>query len=433
MKGGSGISNGLQHVHESTPLLGMKEGASKKASTLKTYGNIFVAIVGSGVLGLPYTFKTSGYAVAAISVVCSSVLSWHCMMKLVKCRNELESRGNHIVVSYGDLGELAFGNWARQFVDFMILISQSGCCVAYLIFIGQNVASIVTGDISRYSYFIAILFPLQMLLSWIRSLAGLAPFSFFADACNILAMAVVVKDDVHDFTDFSKVTAFQGWSAVPFAVGVAIYCYEGFGMTLTLQSSMQRPKEFGRALAVAFGFITALYVFFGFIGYLAYGDETKDIITLNLPNDWTTIAVKGGLSIGLFFTFPVMLYPVHEIFERKMLMSHWFQDYCSHPVLELSMRNGLRGLIVLAIAIVAATVPGFGLFISFVGSTVCAMIAFVIPAFLHIQICGETSSFVSKLVDSTLIISGVVFAGYGTFITGLDIFRANQPGPLPGA
>lgn len=338
------------------------------------------------------------------------------------------------MTSYGDLGELAFGNWGRQFVDVMILISQSGCCVAYLIFIGQNVSSIATGDTARYSFYIAALFPLQVLLAWIRSLAGLAPFSFFADACNILAMAVVVKDDVHDFTDFSKIQPFQGWSSVPFAIGVAIYCFEGFGMTLSLQSSMEKPKDFGRALAEAFGFITVLYLSFGFIGYLAYGDQTMDIITLNLPNDWTTIAVKAGLSVGLFFTFPVMLYPVHEIFERKMLMSLWFQDYCSHPVLETSMRNGLRGLIVLAIAVVAATVPGFGAFISFVGSTVCAMIAFVIPAVLHIQVCGETSGFVSKVVDGTLLICGLGFAGYGTYTATLNVFMPNHiPGSLPGS
>jgi proton-coupled amino acid transporter len=185
-------------------------------------------------------------------------------------------------------------------------------------------------------------------------------------------------------------------------------------------------------LAVAFSVITALYLSFGFTGYFAYGEETKDIISLNLPNDWTTIAVKAGLSIGLFFTFPVMLYPVHEIFERKMLMNHWFQEYCSHPVVDLSLRNGLRGIIVLAIAIVAAKVPGFGLFISFVGSTVCAMLAFVIPALLHIKVCRQSSNMLSKGIDLALIGSGFLFAIYGTYTTALDIFGSNQ-GELPGS
>jgi solute carrier family 36 (proton-coupled amino acid transporter) len=49
-------------------------------------------------------------------------------------------------------------------------------------------------------------------------------------------------------------------------------------------------------LAQAFLAITLTYVFFGVFGYLAYGDETKDIITLNLPNNWSSAAVKVGYT-----------------------------------------------------------------------------------------------------------------------------------------
>lgn len=51
-------------------------------------------------------------------------------------------------------------------------------------------------------------------------------------------------------------------------------------------------------LAQAFLAITFTYVFFGTFGYLAYGDETKDIITLNLPNNWSAAAVKVGCTFS---------------------------------------------------------------------------------------------------------------------------------------
>ena len=54
------------------------------------------------------------------------------------------------------------------------------------------------------------------------------------------------------------------------------------------------------------------------IGYAAFGEETRDIITLNLPQDWTTVAVKLALCLGLLFTFPVMMVPVFEILERSL-------------------------------------------------------------------------------------------------------------------
>lgn len=59
-------------------------------------------------------------------------------------------------------------------------------------------------------------------------------------------------------------------------------------------------------------------------GYAAFGEHTRDIITLNLPEDWSTVAVKLSLCLGLLFTFPVMMVPVYEIVERSLQSKvHW--------------------------------------------------------------------------------------------------------------
>ncbi len=54
------------------------------------------------------------------------------------------------------------------------------------------------------------------------------------------------------------------------------------------------------------------------VGYLAFGPATQDIITFNLPQDWTTAAVKLSLCVGLFFTFSPMMIPVYQIVERGL-------------------------------------------------------------------------------------------------------------------
>merc|ERR1719211_676429 len=70
--------------------------------------------------------------------------------------------------------------------------------------------------------------------------------------------------------------------------------------------------------------ITTLYIIFGAAGYLSYGPETKDIITLNLPAnaglDFSVI-IKGCLCFSLFFTYPIMMFPVTSILEKKMAIS----------------------------------------------------------------------------------------------------------------
>nr|DAD46545.1 TPA_asm: hypothetical protein HUJ06_016482 [Nelumbo nucifera] len=243
-------------------------------SSVQTLGNIIVSIVGTGVLGLPFAFKVAGWLAGSLGV---------------HCRDRLASEEVH---TYGDLGFKAFGRTGRYLTEFLICISQCGGSVAYLVFIGQNLSSIVGTHTLTLSSCIFLLVPVEIALSWIRSLSALSPFSIFADICNVLAIAIVVKEDLQLFDGFSKREVITSVGGLPFAGGVAVFCFEGFGMTLALEASMRERKNFRWVLGQAFTGITLVYVLFGFFGYLAYGDQTRDIITLNLPKNWSATAVK---------------------------------------------------------------------------------------------------------------------------------------------
>ena len=114
---------------------------------------------------------------------------------------------------------------------------------------------------------------------------------------------------------------------LPFFTGVAIYCYEGAGMILSLEASIAKDyrsrfkvtllfkwprniKIFQFIFSMAIMAMTALYILFGVCGYLSFGVDTQGIITLNLPAGPMPLTVKGCLCFSLFFTYPVMLFPV---------------------------------------------------------------------------------------------------------------------------
>ncbi|CAI6005385.1 unnamed protein product [Closterium sp. NIES-64] len=343
--------------------------------------------------------------------------------RAVRCRRLVAERGGAVINTYGDLGYHACGQVGQRAVDVLVLVSQGGCCVAYLIFVGENLASIVPAcptlpGTSIRTTLILLLSPLQVLLAWVRSLTGLAPFSIFADVANLLAMAVVIRDDVSSFTRPTAVYPWTGLAALPFALGVACYCYEGFAMTLPLEASMKDRSKFPLVLGGGMFCITLLYIAFGIVGYVAFQDNTKEIITLNLPRDLSTDVVKLGLCVGLFFTFPVMMHPVHEIFERRLMLTPAFQRHVQpYPRLRRFLLRSVRTLIVLAAALVAVQVPGFATFIAFVGSSVCALLAFVLPATFHLQILGSDATWGAILSDSALIAFGLAFAAYGTYST----------------
>jgi proton-coupled amino acid transporter len=87
--------------------------------------------------------------------------------------------------------------------------------------------------------------------------------------------------------------------------------------------------QFRATLTIGFVTITAIFLGFGSVGYVAYGEGTADPITRNLPEDWTSYGVKLALCCALFFTFPVMMVPVYDILERGLEGKQWFQTNVS--------------------------------------------------------------------------------------------------------
>ncbi|PKU81566.1 amino acid transporter ANT1-like [Dendrobium catenatum] len=396
------------------------------ATWTQTLGNIVVSIVGTGVLGLPYAFRMAGWLAGTVGVAVAGASTFFCMLLLIQCRDRLEEHEDEEIndevhiQSYGDLGAKVFGTTGRYLTELLVLTSQAGSAVAYLVFIGQNLSSLFTKAnqslVSPTVFIFFLLLPLEIILSFIRSLSSIAPFSAFADACNVLAMAIVIKEEIQMFNRFSwERSAFNGTWGLPFAGGVAVFCFDGFSMTLPLEASMADRRKFRWVLLVAFMAITTVYISFGIFGYLAYGDETKDIITLNLPNDWSAIAVKVGLCIALAFTFPIILHPIYEIIEMKLASSGWSQKLCCNAHGERLGLHGARMLVLLIITTVASCIPGFGAFISLVGSTVSAMLAFVLPATFHLLLLGSKLKLWQRAVDYLILIVGIAFAGYGTY------------------
>ncbi|KAG2305817.1 hypothetical protein Bca4012_085393 [Brassica carinata] len=425
------IKNVAANDDASLPLITSPSAtAGDRTSAIQTLGNIIVSIVGTGVLGLPYAFRVAGWFAGSLGVVIVGFATYYCMLLLIQCRDKLESEeGQEDSKTYGDLGFKCMGTNGRYLTEFLIFTAQCGGSVAYLVFIGRNLSSIFSSYGLNMVSFILILVPIEVALSWITSLSALSPFSIFADICNIIAMCFVVKENVEmvvggDFSFGDRTAIASTVGGLPFAGGVAVFCFEGFAMTLALEGSMREREAFPKLLGKVLAGITFVYVLFGFCGYMAYGDDTKDIITLNLPNNWSAIAVQIGLCVGLTFTFPIMVHPLNEIIEQKLkriecLQKHHHQQQYSNETSSVSryVIFTTRMLLVVGLAAIASLVPGFGTFASLVGSTVCALISFVLPASYHLTLLGPSLNLWNKSVDVFIVICGLLFAVYGTYNT----------------
>ncbi|KAJ3670651.1 hypothetical protein LUZ60_008077 [Juncus effusus] len=401
----------------SAPLLPPYPNSSSKhhlSSQPKTFANVFIAIVGAGVLGLPYTFMRTGWAAGTLILLAVSALTFHCMMLLVKIRRRLDTEKK--IGSFGDLGFAVWGNFGRFSVDVMIVLSQAGFCVGYLIFISNSLAHLFTLKtrsssplLTPKAVFIWAMLPFQLGLNSIKTLTLLAPLSIFADIIDLGAMGVVLGQDASIFlSNPPQVSPFTNSSVLLYGIGVAVYAFEGIGMVLPLESEAKEKLKFGKTLGLSMFVIAIMYGLFGVFGYLAFGEETRDIITTNFGTGWLTLIVQLGLCINLFFTMPVMMHPVYEVAER------WF---CKKNYNFL-----LRWVLVVIVSLVAMLVPNFADFLSLVGSSVCVVLGFVLPAAFHLKVLGGEMGLVGISADVVLVVVGVVLAVSGTWSSLMEIF-----------
>lgn len=403
----SSSSNALRPpppAREDTPLIGDGEHLSSQA---KTFANVFIAIVGAGVLGLPYTFKRTGWLTSLLMIFAVAALTHYCMMLLVHTRRRLESlTGSAKIASFGDLGYAACGSFGRSLVDVLIILAQAGFCVGYLIFIGNTLADLL--DSSKSLYIWACL-PFQLGLNSIKTLTRLAPLSIFADVVDLVAMAVVMVQEVLIVAkNGAVVRAFAGFSEFFYGLGVAVYAFEGIGMVMPLESEMREKKKFGKVLALTMAFISLLYGGFGALGYFAYGDETQDMITANLGPGVISTLVKLGLSVNLFFTLPIMMNPVYEIVERRFCGGR----YCIW----------LRWLWVFIVCLVALLVPNFADFLSLVGSCICCALGFVLPSLFHFMVFKDEMGRVAWFSDVAIFVLGIFLGVSGTWYALQEMF-----------
>uniref|UniRef100_A0A0E0KU07 Amino acid transporter transmembrane domain-containing protein n=1 Tax=Oryza punctata TaxID=4537 RepID=A0A0E0KU07_ORYPU len=390
------------------------------SSQPKTFANVFIAVVGSGVLGLPYTFSRTGWVAGSVLLLAVAALTFHCMMLLVACRRRL-AYDHPKIASFGDLGAAVCGAAGRHVVDVMLVLSQASFCVGYLIFISNTMAHLYpVGDSSPSSplltakaIFIWVMLPFQLGLNSIKTLTLLAPLSIFADVVDLGAMGVVLGQDVSTWlANKPPVFTFAGPTELLYGLGVAVYAFEGIGMVLPLEAEAADKRKFGGTLALSMAFIAVMYGLFGAMGYLAFGAATRDIITTNLGTGWLSVAVQLGLCINLFFTMPVMMNPVYEVAERLLCRKRyaWW----------------LRWLLVMVVGLMAMLVPNFADFLSLVGSSVCVLLGFVLPAAFHLKVFGAEIGWTGLAGDVAVIVVGTALAVSGTWTSLAQIFSSSD-------
>jgi proton-coupled amino acid transporter len=389
---------------------------------------IFKTYIGAGILGLPYAFAQGKFIAANVATLVCSLLSLYCIWLLLEAHAALP--GN--VTSLEDIVKESFGGRRTKlgrigyfFVQFIIAFTQTGFSIAYVIFVGQSIGSFAPHiDWRWFAFMFLPLFYALLLMKQFKSLGALVSFAFLSilgALVAVLAFCFAVHwDSFKANLNHAFLTQFEA-ANLPVCLGLVVYVFEGIGLVVPLRKAMKEPARFRSAVSLAYVFLTILFSVFPSLCYLALTDVSSGGVIADLPTSgsWAalSIALKVVLSVALWITYPVQMWPVLEIVEN-----HLFNRFT--PQLE-TKRNYVRFVATVFTVLIAVLVPHFSLFMALIGNLGSAMLMFVIPTACHVQVLRKSTSYIRLAFHGLIIAFGIAIAVIGT-IMSIDALATTQ-------
>ncbi|CAH0390791.1 unnamed protein product [Bemisia tabaci] len=311
--------------------------------------------------------------------------------------------------------------------SFLVMMEFSGGCV-YLIFIAENIKEVCDHLFSPAPlkfYLICLLGPLT-LLCWIKNLKNLAPGATLGTSCATVCIGAVY------FFIFSEPISLEGRKATgslkSFALffGTSMFALAAFAELMPIKNRMTKPANFTSVCGVvnvAMVPITLLYLTMGIFGYLAYGANTQNPITLNLPQTGIIGDLICGLLAGsVFLSFPIGFYVVvEELWHKNLKLKFGRSKYLDQ------WEYGIRTVLTFTTVLCCIAIPNLELFMALVGSLMMPAVGLWFPAIMHIlTFWNEYTGFKRVLLIfkiSILIFTGVFALVVSVSVTLLEIYE----------
>lgn len=194
------------------------------------------------------------------------------------------------------------------------------------------------------------IFPVTLLLSFIRTLNRLAVASLVANILQAIGLALIVEYLIRDLdkVNLRDRDHFRPISEMALGFGSAMFAFEGISVVLPLYSRMKTPRNMLGAcgvINVSFVCILILYFIMGLLGFLKYGHHVKDSITLNLPAEPLYDAVRAMFTASILLSYPLQFYVPNEIiwkWAKKNLLGPTEQELSVMRAIEVVIPPGTK-------------------------------------------------------------------------------------------
>ncbi|XP_050234812.1 lysine histidine transporter 1-like [Mercurialis annua] len=375
------------------------------------------AMVGAGVLSLPYAMSELGWGPGVAVLVLSWVITLYTLWQMVEMHEMVPGKRFD---RYHELGQHAFGEKLGLYIVVpQQLVVEVGSCIVYMVTGGKSLKKfhdLVCPDCKqiKQTYFIMIFATVHFVLSHLPNFNSIASVSLAAAVMSLSYSTIAWAGALHKGVQPDAEYGHKAKSAVGTmfnffsALGDVAFAYAGHNVVLEIQATIPSTPEVPSKVPMRKGVIAAYiivalcYFPVALIGYYVYGNAIEDniLISLNKPA-WLIAMANMFVVVHVIGSYQIYAMPVFDMMETLLVKKLNFKP-------SLILRFVVRNLYVAFTMFVAITFPFFGGLLGFFGGFAFAPTTYFLPCIMWLSIYKPRKFGLSWWTNWICIVIGVL-------------------------
>ncbi len=264
------------------------------------------AIIGAGILGLPYAISKAGFIPGLILIILLSLLMLFINLALGEVI--LRTSGTHQLVG---LARIYLGKNGKKLMFFAVIFGIYSALVAYLIGEGESLSQLIFGS-TKYAIFFGLLFWMTITLLLRAGLRGVRKIATY----GVIAAVIVILGIFIFFLPQINIQNLQtiNYSNLFFPIGTILFALLGFTAIPELRREINKQEgKLKKAIIIGTLIPVVLYILFTLTIIGVLGTNIQQVATLSFGPIVTLLGI-----FTMFSSYFVHSFILREIYRYDL-------------------------------------------------------------------------------------------------------------------
>ncbi|KAK1404396.1 Lysine histidine transporter 1 [Heracleum sosnowskyi] len=375
------------------------------------------AMVGAGVLSLPYAMAALGWGPGIVILILSWVITLYTLWQMVEMHEMVPGKRFD---RYHELGQHAFGEKLGLYIVVpQQLIVEVGVNIVYMVTGGKSLQKFhqtVCPDCNdiKLTFFIMIFASVHFVLSHLPNFNSISGVSLAAAVMSLTYSTIAWSASLHKGVQPNVEYGYRSKS-IPgtvfnffTALGDVAFAYAGHNVVLEIQATIpstpEKPSKgpMWKGVMVAYFVVALCYFPVALIGYKMFGNTVEDNILISLEKPaWLIAAANMFVVIHVIGSYQIYAMPVFDMIETLLVKKLRFKP-------SLLLRFITRNTYVAFTMFVGITFPFFGGLLGFFGGFAFAPTTYFLPCVMWLAIVKPKKYSFSWFANWVCIVLGLL-------------------------